>query len=659
VVAKSIIEVEVDDAAFKRFVELYGSYRETLKEMPGEWGKVTEAASGTAEHFQEMTSALLAQNEVLREQDREIARKNRVEDGERRKREDERRVELKAEQAKSKFWRDRVASLKDAATYTAKAAGTLLKWGGIAGAGLVGGGLFGIDRLADVVSDARKSSLGLGTTTGQQRAARVAFGRFVDNPDASLGAVAEAQSDRNRWWAFNSLGVNKNQDPTKAFSDLLSKAKELWGKSDKSEQYAHAVGLDQFFSLTDLRRLDAMTPAELEQRKKVFEASQKQLAIEDELQKKWQDLSDQLHKAGLQIETAFVKGLQPIINQLPKLSDEIASVTEKFLGSAAVQDWMGSFGDRLKELTSYLGSDKFQSDLKGFFDGLELVSKEIFSVATRLKWLLLPDEPTPKGDAEGTTMGSKDKWGSNRNLGGSAHPSPTNPLNLRVPGSDTMFQQFQNPAVGFYAAGQQLQRYETEKKWGHADTLAKIIALWAPHLDKRGKVINDTAAYVKDVSKQTGFDPNQHLDLSDRKTLATLMAAMSHHENRNNRYTAAGVLNMMQSTETQNAWRDYVGRVSDVNEGAAEATAGVIRRESPKTILKREVHQYLGAHDTVSKGGVTAAELAAFMSGGRAPTTSTGPAQGSAGRAAPSRVEITINNSTGASVSTQIRGVAN
>jgi hypothetical protein len=56
------------------------------------------------------------------------------------------------------------------------------------------------------------------------------------------------------------------------------------------------------------------------------------------------------------------------------------------------------------------------------------------------------------------------------------------------------------------------------------NTLAGIINRWAPPQE------NDTASYIADVAKQTGFGAQQQLDLSDRKTVAPLISAMIKHE---------------------------------------------------------------------------------------------------------------------------------
>src|SRR5664279_4788203 len=39
---KSVIDIEIQDAAFKEFVALFEKYQSQLGKMPGQWGKVGE-----------------------------------------------------------------------------------------------------------------------------------------------------------------------------------------------------------------------------------------------------------------------------------------------------------------------------------------------------------------------------------------------------------------------------------------------------------------------------------------------------------------------------------------------------------------------------------------------------------------------------------------
>ncbi|MGN6518662.1 MAG: hypothetical protein ACTHK2_04470 [Dokdonella sp.] len=99
-----------------------------------------------------------------------------------------------------------------------------------------------------------------------------------------------------------------------------------------------------------------------------------------------------------------------------------------------------------------------------------------------------------------------------------------NPGNLRSwPGMPSAggFAQFPSPQAGLQAMAAQLGLYGARGN----DTVAGIVGQWAPPSDH-----NDTAAYIADVVKRTGFAPGQHLNLGDPAVLSPLMAAMVNHE---------------------------------------------------------------------------------------------------------------------------------
>ncbi len=96
-----------------------------------------------------------------------------------------------------------------------------------------------------------------------------------------------------------------------------------------------------------------------------------------------------------------------------------------------------------------------------------------------------------------------------------------NPGNLQPGGKEAYFA---NPEAGMFAMAHTLLGYKS-------NTLSGIISTYAPHRNAAGKIINDTASYIRDVAHRTGFKPGQPLDLHNANTLAQLMTAMIHHEN--------------------------------------------------------------------------------------------------------------------------------
>ena len=137
-----------------------------------------------------------------------------------------------------------------------------LKWGTLtAGMGLLGlgGGLMGMDSLAEFASGQRRSSQGLGIGAGEMASFTTNLGRLVD-PSMS-GRRSEYAGRYDEWGKFAQLGISPsvymNQDPAQLSVAIIQRAKQLWqnaGPLGQTIQAMNVSGLDQFMSLQDWTR---------------------------------------------------------------------------------------------------------------------------------------------------------------------------------------------------------------------------------------------------------------------------------------------------------------------------------------------------------------------------------------------------------------------
>jgi len=108
-----------------------------------------------------------------------------------------------------------------------------------------------------------------------------------------------------------------------------------------------------------------------------------------------------------------------------------------------------------------------------------------------------------------------------------------NPLNIReskgdktqwkgeaVFDTDKAFEEFKNPVYGFRAGARVLRSYQRQG----INTLTGIIHRFAPSHE------NDTSHYINQVSKWTGYDVTQPLNLNNDDVLANVLYAMSKME---------------------------------------------------------------------------------------------------------------------------------
>ena len=88
--------------------------------------------------------------------------------------------------------------------------------------------------------------------------------------------------------------------------------------------------------------------------------------------------------------------------------------------------------------------------------------------------------------------------------------------------SDTRFMVFKTPEYGIRCLQRLLINYQERHQ---INTIRKIIDRWAPSVE------NNTSAYVWHISRITGFDPDESLDLLDKYTNVAITKAIVRHEN--------------------------------------------------------------------------------------------------------------------------------
>ncbi|MDB6374463.1 hypothetical protein [Photorhabdus bodei] len=129
--------------------------------------------------------------------------------------------------------------------------------------------------------------------------------------------------------------------------------------------------------------------------------------------------------------------------------------------------------------------------------------------------------PKPKGSSK-ISVNKKDTLGLRINNPGLLRAAPN--ATGKVKGQSGEFVKFANGHDGNTALSRQLML------WGDRgiNTINDVISKHAP---AGGVDRNDTQAYINFVSSETGFLPNQQLDMHDPKVLENLMVAMIKQEN--------------------------------------------------------------------------------------------------------------------------------
>lgn len=362
--AKSIFEVDIDDTKAKAYFGLVEKYVQTMGKLPGLWAKVAAAE-------QPVVAAIAAQTQLL----------TRVLEG-------EKRVAQEAERGE-RAWRGISSYTKDAAASLSRMTLTLAKWTGIAGAlGAILGGV-SLDRLAESVSGTRRAAGGLGISYGQQQAFGLNLGRFVD-PGAVLSAARNALYDVTNpaQIGLRAAGINPGAAGGNAASvsaQLLERLPGLFAGTPQGLVLprARALGLDQFLNSDDIVRFLGASKEERRVQIERFKVDARNLDLQKDVTRGWQDFNTGLERAGLGIENTLVRRLVGLTGPLEKLAGSVAKATDLFLSGA--EKWIGPLGDGIERFAKYLVSPDFEGDLKSFKDNIGAVAGAIGAAARWIK----------------------------------------------------------------------------------------------------------------------------------------------------------------------------------------------------------------------------------------------------------------------------------
>jgi hypothetical protein len=375
--AKAIIDIEVNDGAFKQFQDLFKKYKEQLEGSVEDWGQVSKSMTDSQTIAAAMGAAIMAQTDMLREH-------------------------LKVEKETAEVEKQRLTTWQSIVSHTKNYVGDLItgtrimsRWLGLGGlglglgAGLLGlGGLWGLETLAGNASSGRRRAMGLGSSYGGQTAFGIDFGRAID-PNF-LESVGQARGDVSQQAGLYGLGFNQQQivtEETSQFSvDLLRRAKQL-ADSTNPTMYGNIIqarGLDNLFTSEDFRRLHSMSWEEFNTQAKNYGKDTGVFNLPPNVLREWTDFQTQLSRAGTKIETVLIDGLSGLTTPLSQLSDSLSDTIKALMKSQDVKDLMVEISKGLEQFAKYVATPQFAKDVKQFAEDVGVLTK---GVASALQWI--------------------------------------------------------------------------------------------------------------------------------------------------------------------------------------------------------------------------------------------------------------------------------
>jgi hypothetical protein len=345
-----VLEIPLDSAAFDKFARTFSAYQGDLEKNPALWRKTSEAIFGGGAALKQLSTA-------------------------------GRPVE--------NLWRNVAHASGTVLGNTLKITGQLLKWSTIIGGGLLGGSLFGITRLASDTANYRRAAMGLGMSIGGYRSFGVNFGRLGD-PGGFLSAINQMVSNPALQGPLYSLGVDPNGSTSQVAVATLKAMRQLAKSVPRGELglYSQAYGLGPLGGLTKLMLLKAMGNKEFASLLAGNSADKSALGISPKTALAWQNFTTQLHRAGGEIFTVFVRGLAPLEKPLANLSTAFAGFLTRLMSGPLLKHGIDKLADFLNKFSVDVESKRFQNAVSSLVSDTGTIARALHVLAHELGFLL-------------------------------------------------------------------------------------------------------------------------------------------------------------------------------------------------------------------------------------------------------------------------------
>jgi hypothetical protein len=259
--------------------------------------------------------------------------------------------------------------------------GEFLKWSTIISAisallGM-GGGLWGIERLASSIMQKRRTVLGLGGDYGRTQATQVFGQTLMEDPGNVLKNIRMGLGgSTEQLGALQALGIpfGTKMKPEEVLPKVLERLQNIvkGAKPGTELAIAGAYGTESLgISPMDLTRLRDMSKEELKDLEEKIKAAGKEMSLSEKAQKGWSDLEIQFQNAKTQIETVFGEKLASLSKPLSDLSDSLVKLVKTLLDMPIVEKMIKQLTKWIENLSTYLQSADLEKDLKKFSDKVE------------------------------------------------------------------------------------------------------------------------------------------------------------------------------------------------------------------------------------------------------------------------------------------------
>lgn len=374
-----VIEIDVDDAKFKAFYDLFKKYQDDLEKSPGKMGAWNEVIASGVGAIAEQTHNIAQYMKQATDAQHQFQNATR-----------------KSGKALSGMAKDARSLAHDIFGL-----GKFLLKGGLWGVGSIGAGIFGLDRIASDAVQTQRSARGMGLNTGQLRAWHVNFDRYV-NPDTLSKIAAAKGSTEGVAMLSVASGLSPAAIPEMSATSLdyrmmtrLRKLSKSWNPA-AYQQMLQAYGFSEAgFTIEDLRRLQATRPGTLATAHTAYERDR----LEDRtgraaVHSLWL-FQRELQQTGKMLGTDIQKRLSVLGPTLGGFVKALGGDAKVLINDVLSKGNLEAMQKGIVSLTRYLASGGAQKAIAGFMHAIE----ELGSMIHSLYKFLHPkaSRPFPKG----------------------------------------------------------------------------------------------------------------------------------------------------------------------------------------------------------------------------------------------------------------------
>ena len=374
---KSIIDIEVNDAAFKAFKALFDKHKKELDKLPDVWNETNDAIDETVDKADSLLHAIEHQTNILNKQ-----LITQIKISEEMKKTDRNMVSIGSNSGKV---------LKNIQGITF----SMLKWSSLAAAfGLLSGttGFFGLDALARGASQTRQQAGSLGLNPGQLQAVQTVYGRF-SGASSALGGISSAQIRAGDQWPLLGLGISKedieNKTSAALMPDVMSALhrdaqRSLREDPNNFSYNAESFGWTKLMSLPELRELAERPKSEVDAANKSLPETLERLKLGKGDVSKWEDFIQSIDTSATLLKNNFITGLQNLAIPLGHVVDAFSNLVTKIFDSPGFKKGIDSFADWINNFAENMAKPEFKEAIDLFIDTVTVLTTKFVSL---LEWL--------------------------------------------------------------------------------------------------------------------------------------------------------------------------------------------------------------------------------------------------------------------------------